>query len=219
MVLWTKVLLRLCFAEISNSGAGPGSGARSVPFGCPEISTVARSDNIWRTFCVSWVLWLVWLLFFSLKALFSCTVCLFLLGSVKGLDLAVVVLPLQDLFSCLRDGRRPGQWLWGLWMSCAFLFNITLPFKFPKSAAFSLCHGLLPLDSFLDGFCWKMVMSLWVDFCQNINLTFICSAENYLAYGMINKWDIKYGAETITLEAKKEQAENDIWAKKSIRVG
>lgn len=60
-----------------------------------------------------------------------------------------------------------------------------------------------------------MVMSLWVDFYQNINLTYICSAENYLSYEMINKWAIKYGAETMTLEVKKE-VENDIWSKKSI---
>lgn len=52
-------------------------------------------------------------------------------------------------------------------------------------------------------------MSLWVDFYQNINLTYICSAENYLSYEMINKRAIKYGAETMTLEVKKE-VENDI---------
>lgn len=125
---------------------------------------------------------------------------------------------LQDLFSCFCDGRRPSrQWLWDLCMSCAFLFNVILHFKFPKHDAFSLSCGLLPLNSFLDVFCWKMVMSLWVDFCQNINLTYICSAENCLSYAMINKWAIRYGAETITLEVKKGKVENDSWAKKSIR--
>lgn len=62
--------------------------------------------------------------------------------------------------------------------ACAFLFNITLPFEFPKHSAFSLSHGLLPLNSFLDMFCRKMVMGFWVDFCQNINLTYIWSAES-----------------------------------------
>lgn len=114
---------------------------------------------------------------------------------------------LQELFSSFYDGRRLSrQWLWGLCMSCAFHFNITLPSKLPKHSAFSLSHGLLPLNRFLDMFCWKMVMSLQVDFCQNINLTYICSAENYLSYGMINKWTIKCGAETITLEVKKRKS-------------
>lgn len=93
---------------------------------------------------------------------------------------------LQELFSSFYDGRRPSrQWLWGLCMSCAFHFNITLPSKLPKHSAFSLSHGLLPLNRFLGHvllkngneplgwllseykfdiylFCWKLFF-LWND--------------------------------------------------------
>lgn len=92
MVLGTKVLPGLRFPKNASSGAGPGLEQGLFPLlaGCPEISAVARSDDLWRTFCVSWVLWLVWLLFCFIGR--SCAVCLFPLCSVKGLNLAVVVL-------------------------------------------------------------------------------------------------------------------------------
>lgn len=204
MGLCTKALLGLCFLENASSGAGPGLEQGLLPLGVLRSvqlqGRIIFGEHFGCPGCCGWC----GSCFVLLEGLFSCTVCLFLLGSVKGWAWHLWCWPLQDLFSCFCDGRRPSrEWLWGLCMSCAFLSSIALPLKFPKHTAFSSSHGLLPLNSFLDMFCWKMVISLWVDFCQNINLTYICSAENSLSYGIINKWATKYGAGTRTLEVEK----------------
>lgn len=48
MELCTKVSLGLCFPENSTSGAGPGLRQGLLPWlaGCPEVSGVARSDDL-----------------------------------------------------------------------------------------------------------------------------------------------------------------------------
>lgn len=173
------------------------------------MSVAVISDGPWRMLRVSWVLWSVGFFFFLsvlLEGLVSRNVHLFLFGSMKGLTLAVVLLPssrLVQLPLCLKETFR--QWFCGLCMSCACLLKTTLPFKFSKHTDFSKSSGLLPLNSFLDMFCWKMVTSLYVDFCRSIKLKYLCSTENYLSCGMIKKWAINYGAESTILQLKKKK--------------